>query len=307
MRKICIVGLFLLALPSLSFAATNYDPQSVGAGNPELHIKPDGSVVLRSARVDQIAGTTLYLGIVWGAVPMRFTMKTDSRTTLTKRFGGSALIPQIRIGDYIDVEGEFFVGSDFFGVNALRVKDWSLQEEAGAFSGVIAEVLSDERFTLLTPSKQTISVRLSTTSAVSISKGAVTIPFGRLRKGDAIPLISGVYDHAQNRLTADKILIYQAKSEFTPRNFEGTLKRVDAGAAPEDTSSAKLVVAVGGVEYTVLVGPTTEVLSKNRKKVVLGRFVVGDTIRFYGAVKEEDKILRDELIVEAKVIRNLNL
>src|SRR3989344_9041110 len=207
MKKKFITGLFLLAFPLIGFAAVGeYNPQSGGAGNPELHIKADGTISLQSGRVDQIAGSTFYLGLKWGALPMRFTMKTDARTIVIKRYGGSTTVSQINLGDYLDAEGEFFVGSDFFGMDALRVKDWSLQEESGVFSGVITELQPDERFTLLTTQKQTIVTRLATSSAVSIKKGAVAIPFGRLRKGDAILLVSGIYDYSRNLLTADRII-----------------------------------------------------------------------------------------------------
>ncbi|HBV01018.1 MAG TPA: hypothetical protein DEF00_01320 [Candidatus Taylorbacteria bacterium] len=303
MKKKFITGLFLLAFPLIGFAAVGeYNPQSVGAGNPELHIKADGTISLQSGRVDQIAGSTFYLGLKWGALPMRFTMKTDARTIVIKRYGGSTTVSQIKVGDYLDAEGEFFVGSDFFGMDALRVKDWSLQEESGTFSGVIMEVNSDERLVLRTLQNQTISVRFATSSAVSIKKGAVTIPFGRLRKGDAALLISGVYDYSKNLLTADRIIVYQNKADFTARNFEGTLKQIISADIP-----ATLIVSVNGVEHTVKLSDKTAVLKKNRSAAELPRFVVGDTVRFYGAVREEEKTLNDVLVVDAEIIRNLNL
>ncbi|MSU56497.1 MAG: hypothetical protein EXS51_04315 [Candidatus Taylorbacteria bacterium] len=302
MKKIFLTGLLLLAFPVFVFGAGDYEPQSVGAGNPELHIKQDGTVSLRSGKVDQIVGSTIYFGVRWGDLPIRFTMKTDGKTIVTKRYGGSAAVPQIKQGDYIDVDGDFFLGSDFFGVQALRIKDWSLQEESGTFSGVIVEISSEERFMLRTPAQQTFLVRLATSSATSITKGAVSIPFGRLKKGDAIPVISGVYDYAKNLLTADKIVVYQAKTDFSPRNFEGPLKQVVSAQVP-----ASLIVTVSGVDYTVKISDKTPVQKKNRSAAQLARFVVGDTIRFYGAVRETEKTLQDALIVDAEVIRNLSL
>src|SRR3989344_2693454 len=163
MSKGFIVGLAILFFPFCSFAAGDYIPESVGAGKPEVHINNDGTIQVKSGKVDQIVGTTLYLGVRWGSLPMRFTMKTDARTMVTKRYGGTSSVSSINLGDYIDVEGEFLVGSDFFGVNALKVKDWSLQEESGVFSGVIVEMNSSS-FMLRTPQQQTITVRLATSS-----------------------------------------------------------------------------------------------------------------------------------------------
>ena len=303
MKRVLATGFFLLALPLIGFAAvSNYAPQSAGAGNPELSIKADGVMTLKSGRVDQIVGNTFYLGVAWGTLPMRFTMKTDARTAVTKRYGGHAAVSQISIGDYLDVEGEFFVGSDFFGVQALRVKDWSLQEESAAFSGVVLDVSPNERLTLRTLQGQTISVRLSTSSAASVRKGSVTVPFGRLKKGDAVLSASGVYDYASNLLTADGISIYQNKADFAARNFEGVLKQIVSAQLP-----ATLIVVVGGVDHTVRLSEKTAVLKKDRSAAQLARFVVGDTVRFYGPLREEEKTLQEVSVIDAEIVRNLNL
>lgn len=300
MRERVFILLTLLVFPALALAAAiTYNPASVGAGNPELHIKTDGTVTLRSARVDQIAGTTLYVGVKWGDLPVRFTMKTSAKTSVTKRYGGAAAVSAITIGDYLDVEGEFFVGSDFFGVEALRIKDWSLQEEAGVFMGVITEV-NPESFLLRTPQNQTISVRAATST--TIRKGLVSIPFGHLQRGDAIPRAAGTYDYASNILTAKELIVFQPRNEFAARNYEGVLKEARAAQLP-----ATLIITVGGADYTVLVSETTAVLKKNRAPAQLARFVAGDSVRFYGALREEEKTLQGARVVDAEVVRNMNL
>ncbi len=297
---IIVIGLLFLAFPAPSFAAAiTYNPASVGAGNPELHIRTDGTVTLRSARVDQIAGTTFYIGVKWGDLPVRFTMKTSAKTSVTKRYGGSAAVSQISVGDYLDVEGEFFVGSDFFGVEALRIKDWSLQEEAGVFMGVITEV-NPASFLLRTTQNQTIAVRMASSS--TIRKGSVSIPFGLLQRGDAILRAAGTYDYATNVLTATELVTFQPKTEFAPRNYDGVLKEVRSAQLP-----ATLIVTVGGADYTVMVSEKTEVLKKNRTTAQLARFVAGDALRFYGALREEEKTLQDARVVDAEVVRNMNL
>jgi hypothetical protein len=295
-----IVTIAVVFTPAVLFALPNtYNPASVGAGNPELHIRTDGTVTLRSARVDQIAGTTLYIGVKWGDLPVRFTMKTGAKTSVTKRYGGSAAVSQISIGDYLDVEGEFFVGSDFFGVEALRVKDWSLQEEAGVFMGAITEV-NQTNFLLRTTQNQTIAVRMASSS--TIRKGSISIPFGLLQRGDAILRAAGTYDYATNVLTASELVAFQPKTEFAPRNYDGALKEVRSTQLP-----ATLLVTVSGVDYTVIVSAKTEVLKKNRAAAQLARFVAGDAVRFYGVLREEEKTLQDARVVDAEVIRNMNL
>ena len=99
MQKGLLLGLFFLAFPAFAFAVNDYNPHSVGAGNPELHIKADGTASIKSGKIDQVVGTTFYLGLRWGGIPMRFTLKTDAGTKVTKRYGGGASTSQIGVGD----------------------------------------------------------------------------------------------------------------------------------------------------------------------------------------------------------------
>lgn len=295
-----LIAVFFLSASGAYALPNDYNPGTVGAGAPEVHINANGTMSIKSARVDQILSTTLFLVAKWGQLPMRFTMKTDANTKVIKRYGGTAGVAQMKLGDYLDAEGDFFVGSDFFGLTARSVKDWSLQEESETFSGTIAEVNPDGTFTLRNPLGKTILVRSATTTL--IRKGSVAIPWSRLAKGDTVPLADGVYDYAKNTLTASQLVIFQPKTAFSARNYEGTLKRLDAPRLP-----ASLVIAVQGVEYTVRLTAETAVQKKNRAPAELARFVIGDTVRFYGALREEEKTVRDELIVDAEVVRNLNL
>ena len=282
MKRGLVTGLFLLAIPALTFAAPNdYNPQSVGAGKPEVHIKTDGTMAVRSAKVDQVLSTTLFLTTKWGAMALRWTMKTDASTKVVKRYGGNALVSDIRIGDYLDVDGDFFVGSDFFGLTAKSIKDWSLMEEAETFSGKIIEYNADN-FMLQTPA-QNITVQPATSTR--IKKGTVAISWSRLKKGDTVVLADGVYDYAKNTLTASQIIVFQPLSPFAARNYEG----------------------VGGVEYSVRLSEKTAVQKKNRAPAELSRFVAGDIVRFYGPLRQEENIVRDELIVDTEIVRNLNL
>ncbi len=292
---------FVVPFLCSALSGSEYAPGSVGAGSPEVHIKPDGSIVVHSGHVDMVVGNTFYLGTEWGPLQMRFTLKTDTKTTVTKRYGGNATVSQIKVGDYLDVEGDFFAGSDFFGVQGLRIKDWSLQEEEGVFSGIILDVQGN-LFTLKTPQNQTISVQMSTSSTMSIKKGSIAISFDRLRKGDAVSRAAGIYDYARNMLTAESVLVTPGRAEFLPRNFEGTLKQLVTPTIP-----ATVIVTVKGTDYTVKISDKTPIQKKNKSIAQLARFVVGDTVRFYGAVREEEKTLTDALVVDAEVIRNLSL
>lgn len=299
MKKELLLIFAFVALPVLAQALpSDYNPASAGAGKPEVHIKTDGTMTVRSAKVDQVLNTTLFLTTKWGSMALRWTMKTDTGTKVVKRYGGSARVADIKLGDYLDVEGDFFVGSDFFGLTAQSIKDWSLQEEAGTFSGRIVEYNANN-FVLQTPAQ---NITVQTATSTSIKKGGVAISWSRLKNGDTVVLADGVYDYAKNTLTASQIVVFQPTAAFAARNYEGVLKRIDAPRLP-----TTLVVAVGGTDYIVQLSQKTEVVKKNRALAELSRFVAGDTIRFYGPLRQEENILRDELVVDAEVVRNLNL
>ncbi len=290
--------LFFVAT-GVSALVVDYTPASVGAGAPEVYIKRDSTISIKSAKVDQIVGTTFYLQVKWGQLPMRFVMKTDGKTQVVKKYGGSAVVAAIKLGDYLDTEGDLIVGSDFFGLNAKQVKDWTLQEESEMFSGTITEV-NPASFLLQTPFKGVISVQSTTTT--SIKKGAVVLPWGRLVKGDMVLFADGTYDYSKNVLTATQIIVYQQKLQFGAKNYEGILQQIEGTTVP-----TAMTVSVSGVSYRVILSEKSLVQKKNRSVAELTRFVVGDTIRFYGPIREEEKTLRDELVVDAEIVRNLNL
>lgn len=301
MKRVFFLASFISLLPLFAHALVNdYVPESVGAGKPEVHIKQDGTMTIRAGKVDQVVGTTFFLQLRWGQLPMRFTMKTDEKTEVRKRYGGQAGAAQIKIGDYLDAEGEFFVGSDFFGLTARSVKDWSLQEESETFSGTIIEVNQDGTFLLRNPLGKTVTVRAATSTV--IRKGPVSIQWSRLAKNDTVLLADGAYDYSKNTLTAGQIVIFRHKTAFAARNYEGTLMRIEAPRLP-----TSLIVSVGGADYTVRLSEKTAVLKKDRSLAQLARFVAGDTVRFYGPLREEENILSDALIVDAEIVRNLNL
>ncbi len=301
MKKKFAFSLCLFSLCAFSAQALiiEYNPVAAGAGKPEVHIKPDGTLTVVGAKVAQIIGNSFFVVLQWGELPMRFTMKTNGETAVTKRYGGAATVPQIQVGDYLTADGDFFVGSDFFGLTARQIKDWSLQEESETYSGKITEVGADGSFTLAAPGK---TLKLQLLNSAVIKKGTVVIPASRIAKGDNVVLADGVYDYASNTLTASSVVIFQARTDFLARNYQGTLKSTGGTAPP-----TALVVTVEGVDYTVSVSVGAQVLGNKRTPVLLARFVAGDTVRFFGALREAEKTLRDERIIDTSLIRNLNL
>lgn len=300
-----IAGQFLLTAIAVfpigvSALVSDYNPGSVGAGAPEVHITRGSTISIRSARIAQVVGTTFYLAQFWGQLPMRFVMKTDKETQVIKKYGGQTLVSAMKVGDYVDADGAFIIGSDFFGVEAKLVRDWSLQEEQETFSGQVAALLPAAAFMLKTSAGKEIVVQPGTTTI--ILKGSVTIPAERLLTGDTVLFADGVYDYAKNTLAPRRVAVLQQKTIFSSRNYEGMLIALDGTTRPTQIS-----VSVGGVPYRVRLGESTGIFKKNREPAELTRFVVGDTVRFFGPLLEGPFTLRDERVVEAEIVRNLNL
>jgi hypothetical protein len=57
-----------------------------------------------------------------------------------------------------------------------------------------------------------------------------------------------------------------------------------------------------GQIYTVYLNNNSSVLNKEKKATTLSRFEEGDKVRLYGAIREAD-----ELLIDAEVIRNMDL
>ena len=106
----------------------------------------------------------------------------------------------------------------------------------------------------------------------------------------------GTYDYPTNTLTASSVDVYQSKSIFTSRNFEGTLKSICGTALP-----AVLTVTVGGTDYTAYLPDKSAVLKSNKSATSLTRFVVGDTVRLYGKIRQAN--LTE---IDADTVRDLN-
>ena len=117
---VCAVALIVLALPAR-------------AANPpsEINIKSDGSFFATNVVVMQKserAGTNLFARVTWGNVFLRVTVLASS-AKIIKNNGGSATVEDIRVGDILSVKGALAPGADSLVINALEVRDLSLNVE----------------------------------------------------------------------------------------------------------------------------------------------------------------------------------
>ena len=260
----------------------------------EISIKPDGTFFATNVVVTQKsekAGTNLFSRVTWGSVFLRITVLAAS-AKITKNNGGSATVEYIQVGDVLSVKGTLAPGADSLVINALQVRDLSLNVESKNISGIIKTLnVSLNNFTLTDKKLGSITV----VAPYNIQKGARVISAGELAVGDKILSASGSFDYLAKTFTASDMEVYQDKSIFKAQNFQGTLKSLSGTALP--TSA---VITVGKTDYTVYLAASAKVMSKNRAATTLQRFTIGDMVRFYGSIRQTN--LQE---IDAGLIRNL--
>ena len=281
---LCATVLLMLAFPA---RAANIPS--------EISIKPDGTFFATNVIVMQKsekAGTNLFSRVTWGSVFLRITVLASS-AKIIKNNGGSATVEDIRVGDILSVKGTLAPGADSLVINALEVRDLSLNVESKNISGIIKMLnVPLNSFTLNDKKLGAVSV----VAPYKIQKGARTISVGELAVGDKILSATGSFDYATKTFTASDMEVYQDKSIFKAQNFQGTLKSLSNASLP-----ANVAVTVGKNDYTVYLPATATVMSKNKAATALQRFTVGDKVRFYGAIRQTNLFE-----IDAEIIRNLN-
>ena len=269
-------------------------PMSAAAANSELHFTPDGTFTAKNVVIYQKAGTNFFSRAVWGTTFLRFVIVTSTSTVITKKYGESATAADIKEQDIIDITGTLANGGDSMVINAKTIRDTALQTAGKTFSAVVLSVDSGGQMFVLhdkTMGKTNVAI-----GGAPITKGARTITMDELKAGDKVLSVPGTYSYSTNTLNADSIVVYQDDKMFKPRNFEGTLKSISGTALP-----VTAVVTVGATDYTVYVPVGAPILKNSKAATVLSRYVVGDKVRFYGAIRPTNFTE-----VDAEILRDLN-
>ncbi|NBV77260.1 hypothetical protein EBR66_03815 [bacterium] len=284
-------ALFLLVIIAPLFTSA--------ASASDLSITREGSFNAKNLVVIQKAGTNIFARAVWGDSFIRITLLTSTSTKVEKAYGESARVDDISEGDTLDVDGVLANGAGTIIVKAQTIKDYALVRDRKVLSGTVLDTNTNAFvFTLLGKNKATTTVQLS--ASTMITKGKRTIEFSDIRVGDRINMVEGMYDYPTNTLTVSKIDIYQDQKIFAPRVFEGIL------LSTSSSLPATIMLAIGtkGMkeyhEYAVYLSGDTVVYNKAKKKTELSRFVVGDTVRIFGAIR-----LTNLNEIDAEVIRTM--
>lgn len=261
----------------------------------ELHINPNGTFSAKNLVVTQKSGNNLFARATWGQAFVRTTLLLSGSTTVTKMHGEQAGVADIKEGDRIDVEGTLSSGAEGLIIAVRSVRDTTLLRDEKTLSGTISRT-DGTALTFVLKNKPFGTTTVSVPASLEIKKGARIIQFADLTVGDKVLSATGSYDYTSNILSATALEIYQDPAVFKSRNFEGALESVAATTLP-----TTLLVRVGSTTYTVYVHSGASLLSKAKSPTTLSRFVVGDRVRFFGAVRKTNL-----LEIDAEVVRDMN-
>ncbi len=243
-----------------------------------------------------ISGSTLYVRTYWGDAYIRWVIRSSNKTEFIKMFGGLSNISDLKVGHIINVQGMMVSGVDTLNVDASVIRDLSLENEDGTFSGKIISVdQASGSFSLISSEGKFIKVKVS--SDTTIKKGAIYINISKLAVADRILSVIGSYHQPSETVNASQISVYQDSSVFIPRNFQGKLKALSGVSLP-----ANFTLVVASKEYNVVMSDKVEVLSVKRQPAKLQRFLEGDTVRVYGKIRETDLNT-----IDAEIVRDLDL
>lgn len=297
-----IVKICLIATVFFTFAQSAVFAQLSSAGVPlarppaTVSVSEVGDVKIKNAVVFMISGNTIFVRTYWDDAFIRWTVRVNEKTEVLKKFGGKIKVSDIKVGDVINTDGKMLTGADSLDINASVVRDLNLEKEGGTFSGKVTRA-NDGTGTFVLTTNDGKSLTIKVNGGTTIKKGMIFIALSNLNYGDTILSVEGSYHQPTETVEATNIEVYQTKKIFEPRNFEGKLESLSGTELP-----VTMVVSVGDTSYTVFLPAGSQVLNAKKNPAKLQRFVLGDTVRFYGKIQETNLT-----VVDAEVVRNLDL
>ena len=261
----------------------------------EINFTSTGQFTGKNIVVFQKSGNDLFSRAVWGLAFIRIVLLPNASTTITKAHGEPATVADIQEQDVLDVTGTLVSGADTIMITPTTMRDQNLLSAGKTLTGIVKSTnLSAHTFVLTNPSFGNTTVQL--TEGAQITKGQRTIFLPDLAIGDKVLSAVGTYDYSGNTFTASSLSVYQDPSVFVARNFQGTLKSIAGTSLP-----TSVVVTVSGIDYTVFLDAKASILSNAKKNASLSRFVAGDTVRFYGSIRQTNLTQ-----IDSDTLRDLN-
>lgn len=126
-------SMFFFSLPSQNIVAeaATAGVRIAGDVRPlEIHISDNGLILLRSARVVAVSGTTVTVSTTWGLADFRWTVRTNASSYETHDFGTRFLdrdgkkftLPNVHVGDLVTITGKLDGAADIPTLDAGTVR-----------------------------------------------------------------------------------------------------------------------------------------------------------------------------------------
>jgi len=187
-----VLGLNLVASPAWAI------PPFGLTGTPQvgkLLNKAGTRIVIGNATLTAVNGTTLTVKRTDDKV---YTVNTDSNTRFRARFWGKISITDLQVNDKLNIVGTL-TDSSTNTVSARLVRDLNLMRRKGAFFGNIQSIDSTNSTFVLSSSRGTITVTVSSSTKL-VNRKEQTITFADLAVGNRVR-VKGLYDSNAKTLT----------------------------------------------------------------------------------------------------------
>lgn len=173
---------------------------------PAIFIGPDGSVLVRGAKVTAIDTTGISATTVWGSANLAWTLHTTASTVFSNFSSATAASSTIAVGDIVSFKGSLDQTVSAFSVNVQIIRDWSknhLPPNPFIVTGSVSSVSTTTSTFVLNKGDKSITV---IASGASIMRNGTTTPFSTITTGSKVTA-KGSYNSDTSTLTATSIVI----------------------------------------------------------------------------------------------------
>ncbi len=270
---------------------------------PDVRIGKDGRVMITGAKVTSVASPVINASVTFGSFVMNFTIKTDSKTQIVRRFSGRAEFSEVGVGDLLSVNGTLDTTATTPTILAKNIRDYSIEKRNMSFGGVIKSIDSASSSFMIgvhkngenKENKMTAvgaEIKVVVSSSTKITKGDVIIALSDLKVGDKVLVARGVLDTVSKALQASEVRVYAPKIDADKTVFEGVLKSVAGTTLP----TTMVVTLHNNVDFTVSAPAGISILNKKNMLIPMSSIAVNDNIQIFGSVNATSSTINATLL-----------
>ncbi|MES3005389.1 MAG: DUF5666 domain-containing protein [Patescibacteria group bacterium] len=271
-------------------AANNASPGSV----VEVSILNSGKVDISGAKVTSISSTgssTLTVFVGWGNAGQTYTVDISS-ASITRRYSYPASASEISVGDFVSFVGNVDKSVSGLLIKATSLQDYSIQKYTSTNEGTVT-AKGTNTLTVSLKGNNSDSVTVAIVASTTIMKNGSSATLADISVGTYI-VVDGTYNNITRTINATSIRVTNNPAYLVSRNYQGTLKSITVATGYGQSS---MVVTINGVDYTVYIAYGSSVYNKDFVPTSLSNFKVGDTVRFYGALRPYTVGVADATVV----------